>query len=132
MTLKSLVAAAALLTTVSFAGVAGAQTVTVPGNPPQGPVQQGGPINQGNGQQYPGQQYPGQQYPGTGGGKRGQGASNYNISREYKRLSKITGALQRDTHDYGGHRARAVELLRQAQAELQQAVDFDRAHPSGE
>ena len=120
MTLKSLVAAAALLSTVSFAGVASAQTVTVPGNPNPPVTNPGAP--------YPGQPgQPGQQgYPG---GRRGQGNSNYNIGKETKRLSKIIGSLQRDERDYGGHRARAIEMLRQAQAELQQAVDWDRSHP---
>jgi hypothetical protein len=116
MTFRSLVAAAALLSTVSFAGVASAQTVTVPpGGPNQPPVS------------APGGQYP--EGPNTPAqGRRGKGSSNYNIGREAKRLNKIIGSLQRDERDYGGHRARAIDMLRQAQAELQQAVDWDRSH----
>ena len=118
MTFRSLVAAAALLSTVSFAGVASAQTVTVPpGGPNQPPVSAPGGPNPG---------YPTGNTPAAG--RRGQGKATYNIGREAKRLNKIIGLLQRDERDYGGHRARAIDMLRQAQAELQQAVDWDRAH----
>jgi hypothetical protein len=120
MTFRSLTAAAALLSTLAVAGVAGAQTVTVPGNPAPGNPVPGNPQTPVYGNPVPGQ--PGQ-------GHRNKGNSTYNIEKEYKRLSKIIGSLQHDARDYGGHRARAVDMLRQAQTELEQAVEFDRAHP---
>ena len=36
--------------------------------------------------------------------------------------------LQRASRDYGGHRAKAVVLIEQAQEELRRALDFDRKH----
>jgi hypothetical protein len=58
----------------------------------------------------------------------GQHASNHNIRNEHHRLLKIIEALQRDDRDYGGHRVRAINYLRQARMELEQALQYERAH----
>ena len=37
--------------------------------------------------------------------------------------------LEHAAHDFGGHRAKALELVKQAEGELRQAIEFARAHP---
>jgi hypothetical protein len=37
--------------------------------------------------------------------------------------------LSEAAHDYGGHRAKALELVKQAQAEVQEALAYAQAHP---
>jgi hypothetical protein len=37
--------------------------------------------------------------------------------------------LERAEHDFGGHRAKALELVRQAEGELKEALEYARAHP---
>lgn len=39
--------------------------------------------------------------------------------------------LQQAAHDYGGHRIKAMELIRQAQAELREGLTYDRQHEEG-
>ena len=41
-------------------------------------------------------------------------------------LASAKSHLQAAARDFGGHRAKAVELIEQAQDELKKAVDFDR------
>jgi len=36
--------------------------------------------------------------------------------------------LQEAAHDYGGHRVKAMELIKQAQEELRAGLEWDRAH----
>jgi uncharacterized membrane-anchored protein YhcB (DUF1043 family) len=43
-------------------------------------------------------------------------------------LASAKSHLQRAARDFGGHRARAVGLIDQAQDELRQALEFDRTH----
>ena len=44
-------------------------------------------------------------------------------------LRKAVAQLERADHDFGGHRAKAVELAKQAEAELREALQWARAHP---
>ena len=37
--------------------------------------------------------------------------------------------LEEAAHHYGGHRARALELVKQAEGELREAVAYAQAHP---
>jgi hypothetical protein len=37
-------------------------------------------------------------------------------------------ALERDQRDYGGYRVKAIADLRQAAQDLEQAIQYDRAH----
>lgn len=37
--------------------------------------------------------------------------------------------LERAAHDFGGHRAKALELVKQAEAEVKAAVAFAKANP---
>jgi hypothetical protein len=43
-------------------------------------------------------------------------------------LERMTAHLQRDSHDFGGHRVAAVDLMRRANAELVAAIQFAQAH----
>jgi hypothetical protein len=40
--------------------------------------------------------------------------------------------LSQAAHDYGGHRVKAMELIKQAQEELKDGLEYDRTHePEG-
>lgn len=60
---------------------------------------------------------------------RGERGSARNLLVERRRLETVIDGLQRDRRDYGGHREQAIDLLTQARAQLDAAIDFDRAHP---
>jgi len=99
MNLKAVAAAAAFLCTIALSGPAFAQMTAPPVNMNmQGPAM------------------------------RGQHASNHNIRIEHRHLQRIIDSLEHDKHDYGGHRAKALVILRQARTELEQAIQFDRTH----
>lgn len=75
------------------------------------------------------QQYPQQQpYAMNRHHLRGDRGSDRNIRREYRRLEQVIDGLQRDQRDYGGHRAQAIQDLQQARAQLDEALEYDRAH----
>jgi hypothetical protein len=57
--------------------------------------------------------------------------SNRNISFMMTILQATIDDLNQDQHDYGGHRAQAVQLLQQAKAQLEQGLDYFKAHPNG-
>ena len=47
-------------------------------------------------------------------------------------LANAERHLAEGAHDFGGHRAKALQLVKQAETELREAVAYDRAHePSG-
>jgi hypothetical protein len=46
-----------------------------------------------------------------------------------KSLEDAEKHLQRAEHPFGGHRARALELVKQAEGELKQAVEYAKANP---
>lgn len=48
-----------------------------------------------------------------------------NLLAARKRLENLIDQLQRDPRDYGGHREQAVDLLAQARAQLDAAVDYE-------
>ena len=60
---------------------------------------------------------------------RGEWGSNHSIAHVRQRLERVIDNLQRDQHDYGGHRVKALELCQQARAELLQAEQYEKAHP---
>lgn len=51
------------------------------------------------------------------------------IHAAMKALENAARHLERATHHYGGHRAKALELVRQAEQELQQALAYADTHP---
>lgn len=56
-------------------------------------------------------------------GERNQQASNSNLARVRHSIERMIDQLQRDNHDYGGHRVAAITDLQRARAELEQARD---------
>ena len=46
-----------------------------------------------------------------------------------KSLEDAEKHLQRAEHHFGGHRAKALELVKQASGELKQAMEFAKANP---
>jgi len=46
-----------------------------------------------------------------------------------KSLEDAEKHLTRAEHPFGGHRAKALELVKQAEAELKQAVEYAKANP---
>ena len=51
--------------------------------------------------------------------------SDQNLRVERRRIEGVIDQLQRDQHDYGGHRVRAIADLQQARAELDAALQYD-------
>ena len=60
---------------------------------------------------------------------RGEHKSAQNIERVEAHLKRIIASLSRDQRDYGGHRVNAINLLNQADAQLEAAIQFDRTTP---
>jgi len=44
-------------------------------------------------------------------------------------LGSLIGELERDNHDYGGHRVDAVNDMQQAESQITQALQYDSSHP---
>jgi hypothetical protein len=60
---------------------------------------------------------------------RSERGSAQNLMHARRRLEGIVDQLQRDRHDYGGHRVAAIGDLQQAREQLDEAIEYDRAHP---
>jgi hypothetical protein len=60
--------------------------------------------------------------------QRPQGRSDANIMRVRTQLEAVIDNLRRDQSDYGGHKAKAEELLQSARQELLAAEEFARSH----
>jgi hypothetical protein len=62
----------------------------------------------------------------------GQSAKEYpHIEAAQEALKKAASELEAGAHNFGGHRAKALQLVRQAQAELREAIAWAKAHPAG-
>ena len=55
--------------------------------------------------------------------------SHPQITAAQKSLAAAERHLLESSHHYGGHRAKALELTRQARVELRDALEWARAHP---
>ena len=65
------------------------------------------------------------------GWHRNEAKSNKNIREIRKHLDKVIDELQHDTHDYAGHREKALDLLNRARQELLLAEQSaDKATPA--
>lgn len=62
---------------------------------------------------------------------RSAGAYQGNMERAEGSLHEAMQALQESTPNKGGHRERAMNLIRQAIAETQAGIDFANAHGGG-
>jgi hypothetical protein len=51
------------------------------------------------------------------------------IMRAAGALRNAARQLGEAAHDYGGHRAKALELVKQAEGELREAIAYANAHP---
>src|SRR6266566_985229 len=56
-------------------------------------------------------------------------AGLYRIHAAAKSLEDAERHLQRSEHHFGGHRAKALELVKQAEGELKQAIEYAKANP---
>lgn len=54
-----------------------------------------------------------------------QYGSNHNLLWVRSRLEGLIDQLQRDRHDYDGHRVAAIADLQQARAQLDQGLQYD-------
>lgn len=60
---------------------------------------------------------------------RGEIGSARNIKHVRAALEQLIDQLQRDQHDFGGYRVRAIAAMQQARADLDQALQWDATHP---
>jgi|GEM_PF-941425 len=109
MNIKALLVTGALATTL-IAGVASAQTVTLPnGTTVNGPIgRNSSTMNARN--------------------RRGEHGSFRNIRFVRTRLERLIDELQRDRRDYGGHREQAIDLMSKARQQLLEAEAYDGTH----
>lgn len=62
-------------------------------------------------------------------GAYGRGGKHPHITAATRALTHAEGQLERAAHHYGGHRAKALGLVKQAESELRQALVYADAHP---
>ncbi len=70
-------------------------------------------------------QTPPPQPPGT----RGEIGSAKNVQYVRRALERLIDQLQRDQHDFGGWRVKAIQAMQQARYDLDQALQWDATHP---
>src|SRR3989475_5718938 len=56
-------------------------------------------------------------------------AGLHQIHAAGKALEEAQRHLERAEHHFGGHRAKALELVKQAEGELRQALEYAKEHP---
>jgi hypothetical protein len=61
--------------------------------------------------------------------RRTELGSARNIRQARIMLEKMIDQLQRDQHDFGGWRVKALEAIKQARYDLDQALQWDATHP---
>ena len=67
----------------------------------------------------------------TGAVGSAQSAKEYpHIEAAQEALKKAASELEAGAHNFGGHRAKALKLVKQAQAELREAIAWAKAHPA--
>ncbi len=57
-------------------------------------------------------------------------AGLHQIHAAGKSLEEAATHLERAEHHFGGHRAKALELVKQAQGEVKEAVEYAKANPT--
>jgi hypothetical protein len=79
-----------------------------------------------------GQQSQGQPQAPQGGQMPRGGERHPHVRAAMHALMNAERQLAQAAHDYGGHRVKAMELIKQAQEELRAGLEYDRAHePEG-
>ncbi len=57
-----------------------------------------------------------------------KGEHHPEIHKAQMHLNQARETLEQSTHHYGGHRQKAIELIKQAQEELKQGVQYANQH----
>ena len=57
-------------------------------------------------------------------------ANQSHMTEALEHLAKAKENLQQASHDKGGHRARAIQAINEAMAEVKSGMTFDREHQS--
>ena len=65
----------------------------------------------------------------SGAQARGEWGSAANLYAVRSHLGSLIGQLERDSHDYGGHRVDAINDMQQATSQITQALQYDSSHP---
>jgi hypothetical protein len=79
-----------------------------------------------------GQQSQGQPQAPQGAQMPRRGERHPHVRAAMHALMNAERQLAQAAHDYGGHRVKAMELIKQAQEELRAGLEYDRAHePEG-
>jgi hypothetical protein len=60
---------------------------------------------------------------------KGRGERHPHIHAAMKGLRQAARQLGEADHDFGGHRVKALELVKQAEGELREALEYAKAHP---
>ncbi|HEV2357025.1 MAG TPA: hypothetical protein VGZ23_05370 [bacterium] len=60
---------------------------------------------------------------------RGEIGSARNLVHVRTALDGLIDQLQRDQHDYGGYRVRAIAVMQQARGDISLAINWDATHP---
>lgn len=58
-----------------------------------------------------------------------QGGRAPHIHAAMKALQHAAGQLEKAEHHFGGHRAKALELVKQAEQELKAGIEWAKEHP---
>ncbi len=59
----------------------------------------------------------------------GRDGEHPQIHMARRALNMAARHLERAEHDFGGHRAKALQLVKQAEGELKEALEYAKAHP---
>src|SRR5881275_1699761 len=59
-----------------------------------------------------------------------RGERHPQIHAAMRALNVAARHLEHAEHHFGGHRAKALELVKQAEGELKQAIEYAKAHPA--
>ena len=62
--------------------------------------------------------------------ERGERGPHPQIHAAMRGLNMAARHLEHAEHHFGGHRAKALELVKQAEGELKQALEYAKAHPA--
>ncbi len=69
----------------------------------------------------------------VGFGQSAKDAQEYpHITAAQEALKKAASELEVGAHNFGGHRAKALELVKQAQGQLREAIAWSKANPGAD
>ena len=59
-----------------------------------------------------------------------KGEKHPHMQAALKQLGQVERQLERAAHDYGGHRAKALQLVKQAEQEIKEGIAYDEKNPA--